>query len=875
MATLIATADGNLTAAATWGVVSGVGTTGNSVSLIIVSTAGTTALDATNRDSTAFTPGAITVDGIAVKLASRATGSPTNTITVTLRNSTDAVDVASVTANVSDLAACSNLATSREGGWYFFKFSASQLLTAGKNYVVRCSLSAATTAVSLYTDGTANNWQRMLRTTTTAAPGAGDDLEILGEFDGSSNPATTTTRTVTMNSTAATDYGTATADTNLNTPALGIGNRGVLTYGTTGGVNYVLRISGHVIVWSGGILRIGDTGAEIPRNSSAVLEIDCASDGQFGLICKNGSTFTAYGLSRTSGKDEWMCKLTADSAATDTTLDVDTDTGWLANDDIAIAPTAQTPAQHERRTLSINAGAALLTVSAGLTNTHLGSGDYHAEVILLARNVEFRSVSSTNVTYILWQPTATSTCQWVSFRYVSSNTGAFEWDTSTGSVTFRYCVFQDLDYGILASTSTHGNWTIDKCAIYNQRAGTIASLYVPVTSAATWVVTDLVICGSLSSTGGIRFQDFGGTIGNLWISGVSQVAISIEQDVVEGGNGPTFSGSPTWAVHSNNSAIAASNSIRDVTFPRTDVWRNVRAWSFGSAAGLWLDNVEFNGGFWLGNGPGGSGEEAAGMWFNGMCGLNDVRWRAIDIAADSSFASNWGILFDKGRLVASNLQFIDCNFSQTSGTRRQTTQADLAFIADVAPGRMSALGLATNCSFNSAGTPVSFYYAAGPTPSRNSKYSCIRCPKWGGDAAVHRTYTPRATLLINTAVFDVTPSLEIQPLEGAAVPFDSNCYQVGWGFCVPVLSGATVTISVKVRKSAGYNGSTEPQLVLLANAQLGIASDTVVDTLSVGADTWETLTGTTAAAAADGVMEFVVRTYGTAGSVYVDTWTAA
>jgi hypothetical protein len=868
VARLIATADGNFTAAATWATTDTTALVSTSVSV--------TALTAANLDSAAFIPGAITVDGVAVKLASRAAGAPTNTITITLRDSTAGTDVASVTANVSDLAACTNTSALREGGWYFFKFSAPVLLTAGNNHVIRAVLSATTTAVSLFTNGTANNWQHMLRTTTTQAPAAGDDLFVLGVLDGSTNPATPGARSVTMDSTAATDYGSATADTAIDTPAIGVGNRGTLTYGTTAATNYVLRVSGHLIVWSGGTLRIGNTGAEIPRDSTAVLEFDCASDGQFGLTIKGGATFTAYGLSRTSGKDQWMCKLTADSAIADTTLDVDTDTGWLANDEIAIAPTAQTPTQHERKTLSINAGAALLTITAGLASAKLGTGDYHAEVFLLTRNVEIRSVSSTNVTFVWWQTTATSTCQWVSFRYVSSNVVAFEIDTTTGSLTLRYCVVQDTDYGIWITGSGHGNWTIDKCVLYNQRSGTLAGVFVSQTTQANWTLTDFAVCGSASTSGGVRFGDVGGTIGNLWISGLNSLGtgISWEEAAIESANGPTFPANTTWMIHSNlTTGWTIAGDTRDITFPRTEIWRNA-ARAIQVSTGVHLYNVEFNGGYWIGNGPG-SGEEPAGVWFVGDSGLSEVRFRAIDVASDSSFTSHWGILFDRGRITAANIQFIDCNFSQNSGTRRPVTVADIGCIVDVAPGSMNVQGIADNCTFNSSGTPVSFYYAPGPTPTRNSKYSCIRCPKFNGDATLHRTYTARGTLFIETTTVDVSPALRMDPLEGAAVPFDSNAYQPGWGFCVPVLSGQTVTVTVKVRKSAAYNGSTEPQLVQLANSQLGVASDAVIDTLSVAADTWETLTGTTAAAAADGVIEFVIRAYGTAGSVFVDTWGAS
>ena len=871
MANLISGADGLLTAAATW-------RTTDSTGLVEPATLGATALTTGNLDSAVFVPGAITVDGVAIRLANRAAGAPANTMTITLRNSTAGADIASVTVNVSDLAVV--VTANLDGGWYFFKFDSAKLLVAGNNYLIRATLSATSTAVSLVTNNTASNWLHMLRTTTTAAPAAGDNLHIMGEFDGAANPATTSTRAITMDEIAATDYGSANVITNKSSSALDVNNRATLTWDVTAATAFQLRLSGNLNVYSGGTFQVGDTGAKIPRDSTAVLEFDPVSaDGDFGLLVRNGATFTAYGLSRTAGKDQWMAKLIADSLATDTTLDVDTDTGWLAGDEIGIAPTAQTATHFERRTLDIDAGAALLTVTAGLSNPHLGSGDYFAEVVLLTRNVEIRSTSTTLVTFLRVAATATVVCQWVSFRYIGSSAQPFQIETTAGgSCSLQYCVVQDLDGGLLCSGATHGGWTIDQTVIYNARGAAATPLTINLTS-GTWTLTDVIVMGSGGTVfGAVRFLDVGGTIGNLTICGCTGGGVNWNEATIEGGNGPTFSGTPTWVIHSNGptngaGAFSIDSHTRDITFPRMEVWRNGPR-GMNVAAGIALDNVEFDGGFWIGNGPG-LGEEPTGIRFAGQNPVNDVRFRTLAIASDSTFASHWGCLFDRGLTVAANIRWIDCVFSENAGTRRPVTVADIGCIADVAPGSMCVQGIATNCTFNSSGTPISFYYAAGPAPSRNSKYSAIRCPIFGGVATEHRTYTARGTFLINAVVFDVTPSLEIQPLEGAAVPIDSHAFQPGWGFLVPVLSGQTVTVSVKVQKSAGYNGATEPQLVLLANPQIGIAADAVIDTLSVGSGSFETLTGTTAAAAADGVMEFVVRAYGTAGSVYVDTWGAA
>jgi hypothetical protein len=91
---------------------------------------------------------------------------------------------------------------------------------------------------------------------------------------------------------------------------------------------------------------------------------------------------------------------------------------------------------------------------------------------------------------------------------------------------------------------------------------------------------------------------------------------------------------------------------------------------------------------------------------------------------------------------------------------------------------------------------------------------------------------------------------------------------------IPVASTKALSVSVWVRKSAAYTGSTV-RLIALSNYPMGIVDDTVVDSMTAAADTWEQLTGTLPTATADGVVELCVECDGSAGLVYVDDWAAA
>ena len=114
MAQLLSIATGNASAAGTWGLVT-------------------------------FTPGAITVAGIAVKLAVR-TGT-TGTITVDLDQGGSLVAGTDVTINVSDLpvAATADL----NGGWHYFQFASPVTLLAATAYAVKCKTSSSS-QVSLF-----------------------------------------------------------------------------------------------------------------------------------------------------------------------------------------------------------------------------------------------------------------------------------------------------------------------------------------------------------------------------------------------------------------------------------------------------------------------------------------------------------------------------------------------------------------------------------------------------------------------------------------------------------------------------------------------------------------------------------------------------
>lgn len=220
------------------------------------------------------------------------------------------VSQASVTVNKSDLPDSTNSIACP----VLFKLTSTATGDGGANWTIVLTTTSGTGSATVtinIASATTTNYTRALRTTTAATAAAADDLYIVGELTGA---GTHTSRTVTMDSTAATAYGNgAVNSTTVSGGCIQVSCYGTLSYGTSTSTAYILRVAGDVMVYQNGTLNIGSSGSEIPRNSTAVLEFQPVSaDGDFGLRCLENSTVNGYGLSRTSGKNVVKCKLTAD-----------------------------------------------------------------------------------------------------------------------------------------------------------------------------------------------------------------------------------------------------------------------------------------------------------------------------------------------------------------------------------------------------------------------------------------------------------------------------------------------------------------------------------------------------------------------------------
>lgn len=841
MALLISRATGNFTAAATWCVADSA--TGSQLTNPTATTNTTTSY----VYSSAFT-GTNTKVANGVVLFMRRLNT-TGTFSVALSDDNGTTATREVTVNASDLPT--------ETSWIFFKFGTTLTLDGGTDYKVGIKGSSAGNAV-VGRDGTAGNWARIIGTTDTAAPAAGDAMLIVGELTGA---GTSNAFTVTMNNTATTDFGTGVYEfggASQTVPrifnGLQIGLYGTLTWGTSAATAYYLKLSGNLNIWDGGTMNMGTVATPCPRDSTMYLQMDCVAANDFNINLMNNSTFNLQGQSRTSGKNVWYCKLNTDEAVASTSLGVDTDTGWLDNDLIGIASTTRTYSQCEAGALNGNAGAATLTVDGfagaggGLAFAHSGTSPTQAEIILLTRNVRISGASVTAV-FVLYAYNVTLDADWAEFFWSAGMQFSMSDATKTASVHYC-CVRETTNTGIFQSgTGLQSTLTISDSAFYNtcKNAGVTGAFSGQSTQAASKLTfTNNIAILPSGTAGGTGFIfPAGGTFTGNTVAGSSGAGMSIGLSV----SGSAFGGT---TIHScaAGSTMAMSTGYT-ITVDNLKVWRN-------TGGGLTLGNdaaVSTTPGVYITlTNSSFFGNANYNLWTAGSVLTMDN----VAVNGDTSFATTDGMRVGAGVTLA---EINNCTFGVASGIlTTHTNDINIGSTANATPQFLlsnTTLASSTEVANQSSAAALAYVKSSKHDATEGSFKSWFKNGRIERDTTIFNTAAPSERLTPNSA------SLKLQ--SGTRL--------------VAVDDNATITINVYVRKSvagdgAAYNGN-QPRLIVKKNFACGITSDTVLDTMTAAAGSWEQLTGTTAAVNADGALEFVVDCDGTAGWVNLDDWTVA
>ena len=545
------------------------------------------------------------------------------------------------------------------------------------------------------------------------------------------------------------------------------------------------------------------------------------------------------------------------SSISNTTFNVDADTGWLSGDAVCVASTTRNVNESEIYPLNANAGASSFTSALypfGITGnafngTHSGTSPTQGEVGLLTRNVKIRSISTTLMSYVYCTALATVTASWAEFHQLGTNIASkrgieIEAGATTNPKNFSYCSAHDFEYGgfwCANGSTTSMNVTLSNNIIWKTGGGGGA-----ITLNGNITNTDWTFDGNLiiqfTGVTAIWLGDVGGVCTNNTVVGIgnSQPAIMLQESNVAIGtfNNNTVHSCAGWALQNNSTNL--SGVINNFSAWRCNdygVYNNA-----GTCPDLSFNNLTLFG--------------------NNTYNMNTVSDTLVItgtsvIAGDASFAVQYGIRFVQGARALFDISGVD--FSGTGTGLAAHTSNEIFFTS---ANFFTLSGTLNNCKFAASGGPIS-------SKSVWSKSSYLGFEKYSQIAGDHRTEMAYGQLKTDSVVFNTaSPSMRMTA-NSASSKLESA--PKGKGIQVAVNSSTAITASVYVRKDSTYTGN-QPRLIVRANAAIGINVDTVLATYASSTGTWNQISGTTIGATDDGVMEFIVDCDGTAGFINVDDW---
>lgn len=818
MATLMSNSSGNFTASGTWSLV-------DSTSYLN-SEAGTTNSTTTFTNCSPFTPGAITIDGIAIKVSAHTLVGTFSVRLVTGGGAAgtttgSAVAGTTVTINTADLPTVN---TTTQNGWTFLKFSSPVTLLAATAYNVQIQSSSAST-VTLYRDATASNWSRALRTTTTQSPAASDELLINGEYisAGSNNSFT-----VTMDNTATTTFG-----------ILQISAKGILNWDTTASTNYYLKLQGNLTSYSGSTYQMGTSGTPIPSTSTAKLEFACTTNVEFGFDIRTGATVTTFGnaLSNVSAL------LAADASASATSLTTNISTGWKNGDVIALASTTRTASESESKALTADASGTTLSITA-LTNAHLGTSPTQAELINLTRNVQIFGTSTTNQSYIVIGALATISFNNTEFYQLGSATASkrgIDVPVTTGSFTADKCSFHDYivtsSLGLNLSSTSGNNITVTNNVFYNINSNHIV---LAATSGTNITINNNIGIRTVAASAIFSIASMKITFTNNMASGSASTGIAFSDTTWTSG---TISGNTS---HSNaGTGITLTNVTCGMssicTFLNSIVWRNtLSGLSVANSFAFVIDTLTA------------FGNATASISFITSVSSH-ITFKNITSNSGSTLTSPVGI-----NLAA------DCHNSYIDNSSFGATTIHAT--ADINAGTTN-----TMVELILRNTTLASTNQIAGISTNAIKGSTVKIQKLNSTSGNHKTFYKFGSLIRDTTIYNsgpastrLTPNSSTNKVESPEVMF-----------CIA--NGQTGVVTVFLRKSiagdgSAYNGN-QPRLILKADPAMGINSDVVLATAdNTYNGVFKALSGTTPAITDNGVYRIVVDCDGTSGWINIDDW---
>jgi hypothetical protein len=821
MAVLFSVQSGNWTTSTTWKVVDANSYLNNESTSTALTTAFTT--------SNGFTTGAITIEGIAVKISSRPNVPPGGTISVRLSTGGVAVSGTTVTINVSDLPFTSN-SVPTSFYWCYFKFASPVTLLAATTYNVQATTSL-TSQVALGSLST-TNWIRCLVTSTNATPAATDTLIVAGE---NTAAGVGVDYTVTMDNTSATIFGSG----SVVFPALEIGKRGTVNFGISASTNYQLVCNGRINIGGGGVMNIGTSGSPIPSSSSALIRFTMSTTDLHQINVRQQGSLYSYGATKNA-----RALLGSNASVGASSITTSTSTGWNRNDNIVIAPTTNVATTFNFLTMSATASGATITLTATLSNAKTIWANTDCEIINLTRNVRIVGPSSSVDCLHTYNGQIT-----IDMGYTEINFGAISnsvIDTSSGSlIRFTGCSFWGSSGRNLITDQTIPagvTMSFDDCVFHN--------------------LNSIVGAGNLGSStqSNVRFTNSWGIRAiTSWLSFSANNSFTVDncRFISSGVNGIIFGNNQTYDTgpiiirncvfkcNSNtglgfNAGAGAYTNIGDQhDFFNNRMYLNAQ-FGFAAAAG-----VGYSYGWIIGQFEAFSNATAN----INLSGSGEFRFLGATLYGGPTQSSPIGI-----RSLNPIVPITFENFIMSTHSTADVSTVNASQISQL---------IFKNSSFRSV-TKVQ-----SPT-TLLSKPSYVYSARDNQLDGTHFIYKFNGTLRSDLTIFRTSPSsLRISPL--------SSIYKIESNpVFVPVESGKTITVGVWVRKSVigdgnAYNGNL-PRLICKANSSTWTGlTDVVLATASAASiGAFEYISGTTPVAIDNAAFEIVVDCDGTSGWVNVD-----
>ncbi len=688
--------------------------------------------------------------------------------------------------------------------------------TSGKN-VTQCKLTSDVSGASVITSPTATNGA------TVAAGGldaSGNSLTGIGFNDTVTNATHSiayTGATISNTTQVATVWLARGSGTNNRYVRITVGNATVQTSVTNGFYSDLDLQAGT----AGTVTAVGNgtaTSVSITAIGAGYLIRmvgKCSSGSAIPRIllnaCSAAATLSFAGAGNQCFVYDHMCLVTAASIS-DTTFNVDTDTGWLSGDTVVVAATTQNDTECEIYPLNANAGASSFTSAlypGGINGwnaiTHHSTLPMTCEIGLLTRNVKVRSTSTTLAAYVYGAALATVDFSWTEFSRLGANVAnkrGVEFDSgataNTKSVT--YCSIHDADqYGVyLVGSSASINLTFSYNVIWNAASSGFA--LSSEISNGDWVIDSNLIM-KLGGHG-VVLSDFSGVVTNNVVVGQnSAVGYSYTNSLAT--NTVDIIGTfQNNTAHSNNGpGITISAASLRGTIDGFKAWRCASYSIFNTSAcsaDLYFTNM-----LCFGSASFYAGSDVTNISDSVMCG-------------DTTYGTVYGFYVPNGTLSEFNLDNVDMTGDSTAygSFLSPNTTAEWGFVFSNTLAKMK--GVCNKCLF---GAPLLF--SGKLAWSADSSISFQNYNQVAGD---HRTEFAYGTMQTDTVIFnDLSPSTKLSPTS-ATKKLESATK--GRGQQVAVNSGDTVTPTVAIRKAANSDvgpnafSTTDLTNITLSNGNL-------------------------------------------------------